>query len=91
MTNKVLKTERISTKIQSKTMDKMFQSGTAVGSLTGRYVTFPVAFGAAPQVTASPMTGTVLWSRIRSAVAGSFSLAGSPTAKVFRWIAWGSV
>lgn len=86
-----LKTERISTKIQDKAMQKMFQAGTAVGSLNGRTVTFPVAFGVAPTVVACPLTGTLSWFGARAANTTSFVLRGSPTGKVFQWMAWGSV
>lgn len=87
----VIKTERFSARIQSKESEKMLQAGTAVGSLNGRTVTFPVAFGVAPRVVATPMTGTVLWFRARAPSTTNFVLAGSPTAKVFQWMAWGSV
>lgn len=86
-----IRTQKFSSRVGVKTSEMMIQQGTLVGSLTGRYKSFPTAFAVAPQVTLTPMTGTVLWFRARSVAAASFSCAGSPTAKVFRYIAYGSV
>jgi hypothetical protein len=94
----VLKTERISSDIGDKSMERMLQSGTVTqGTPVNaiRYLAFPTAFGAAPQVYLQPMKGSVLLSRVPTSVAGSFSCTskGTPlySAKVFRWMAWGSV
>ncbi len=68
---------------------RITQQGSITGSLSGNYKAFSNAFNTAPQVTVTPMTGTVLWSQIRRAVAGSFSCAGSPTGKFYRYLAEG--
>lgn len=93
-----LKTTRISSNPNYKSSEMMLQQGTVTtGTQVNniRYISFPVAFSAAPQVQLTPMKGTVTSFRVPSVVTGSFAVTsrGTPlySAKVFRYSAYGSV
>lgn len=95
----VLKTERITTNIKTKSAVMMRQQGSiTMGSAVNvvTYKTFTTAFGASPTVQLTSFKGTIIrQARVPRAVAGSFAVmaAGTPVynAKVFMWSAYGSV
>lgn len=95
----VLKTERITTNIITKSAVMMRQQGSltmgsAVNAVT--YKAFPTAFNVSPFVHLTSLKGTIVNGyRVPRIVVGSFAAiaAGTPVynAKVFMWSAYGSV
>lgn len=89
---RVLRTQKVTNNARSKEMTMGTQHGSVLTALNGSYRQFPAAFQAAPGVVdLTAKTGTVLWSRVRSIAAGSFSCAGSPIAKYMWYSAYGSL